>query len=167
MKKGSRSHKRKLFNQDEDKILLDLVEEYGENWILIARRMDARNPRQCKDRYLQYLSPTVNVGPWTVEEDNLLIEKQRMMGKNWVEISKFFKSRTDTAIKNRFQYLLKKGTLHESRQLENRVIQPISESRTIPVDCPQRHNEILIESLGYSLGNNGYVDIFASNESEY
>ena len=94
------------FTEREDNKLSDLVEEYGDkDWDFIASKMKGRNKRQCRERWHNYLSPSLNVSPWSPEEDALLIEKHGQCGPKWVRISKFFPNRTDTMIKNRFQML--------------------------------------------------------------
>jgi hypothetical protein len=54
---------------------------------------------------MNYLSPMLNTAAWTVEEDQLLLEKQREYGSRWAQIAKFFPNRTDGMVKNRFNLL--------------------------------------------------------------
>lgn len=75
------------------------------DWCKIADNMPNRNARQCRDRWINYLSPTVVNGKWTEEEDHLLIEKYLTMGNCWRQIAAFFPTRTDINIKNRFRKL--------------------------------------------------------------
>ena len=70
--------------------------------------MQTRNARQCKDRYTNYLSPQINLNPWSQEEDDLLIKKVNELGNKWVKISKFFIGRSDNSIKNRWYTHLNK-----------------------------------------------------------
>lgn len=78
------------------------------NWKLISKNFKNRNPRQCQERWEYYLSPDVNNGPWTAEEDALLYQKYAEYGSQWKVISSFFKGRTNTNVKNRFLYLERK-----------------------------------------------------------
>ena len=70
--------------------------------------MPGMNECQCRDRWTNYLSPTLNTFEWTSEEDSLLIEKVNQLGKKWVKISRFFNNRTDQMCKNRFNILERK-----------------------------------------------------------
>lgn len=71
-----KSHPRVPFTKAEDKKLRELVNRHGtSNWIPISKQMPGRNARQCRDRWLNYLSPDVVNGPWTAEEDELLVKK--------------------------------------------------------------------------------------------
>ena len=96
------------FTYEEDRMLRKLVKDYGEsNWDEIASFMKGRNKRQCHDRWYYYLSPKINNQPWTDEEDQRLIKECYNMNGKWVQISKKFKGRTDTQIKNRWNLLKK------------------------------------------------------------
>lgn len=98
--------RRQLFSYEEDEQLKKLVEQFGDkDWKFIARKMPGRSTRQCRERYKNYLSPEIKNGPWTKEEDELLREKYNEYGPHWSSISKFFKSRSDVNIKNRWSAL--------------------------------------------------------------
>ena len=112
-KKGSNLKPRSKFTEREDDTLSQLVEEFGEDWDIIVRNMRGRNKRQCKERWVNYLCPRLNVDPWTEAEDQLLLQKHEFFGSKWVCISKFFKNRTDTMVKNRYQMLLRKEKKQE------------------------------------------------------
>ena len=67
--------KKTKFSQEEDMLLIQMVEEYGENnWQEISTKMK-KTKRQCKDRFLSYLSPKINKNEWTSEEDIKLAQK--------------------------------------------------------------------------------------------
>ena len=90
------------FRPEEDRRLRNLVKKYGEmSWDEIAAKMEGRNVRQCHDRWYYYLSPALNISPWTEEEDKKLIMLTQEYNGKWVEISKKFNRRTDVQIKNR------------------------------------------------------------------
>ena len=109
---------RSTFTQEEDRKLKELVKEYGENsWSLIATQMPNRTTRQCRERYRHYLSPSIINGKWTPEDDKLLMSKYNELGPRWVSIAKFFQSRTDINVKNRWIVLMRKNaTMHFSVQ---------------------------------------------------
>ena len=94
------AHKRSQFSKHEDHKLRELVKVYGENnWCLIAKMMNSRNPRQCRDRYKNYLSPLVNSSPWSYEEEVQLDMLVQYFGKRWSILSKFFAGRTEINLK--------------------------------------------------------------------
>jgi hypothetical protein len=97
------------FTAAEDAQIKTLVDAFGErDWYAISLRMPGRTARQCKERWANYLSPSLNTAAWTAEEDNLLIAKQRQHGSRWALIAKFFPNRTDGMVKNRFNRILRR-----------------------------------------------------------
>lgn len=104
-KKSIKLHPKAKFSPVEDQKLKDLVAQYGENWDLISKLMVNRNQRQCKERWSNYLAPTVRRDPWTEKEDELLKKLYEEIGAKWVKISSHFPNRTDTNIKNRWMVL--------------------------------------------------------------
>jgi hypothetical protein len=97
---------RSKFTPDEDRQLRTLVEQFGEDsWSAIAEAIEGRTPRQCKERWTNYLCPELNSATWSETEDLLLLQKHREMGARWVAMAKFFPKRTDSMLKNRFNCL--------------------------------------------------------------
>lgn len=108
------------FSPCDDDRLRHIVEVLGdEDWNLIAQYMQYRNPRQCRERWQNYLCPSLNRSPWTDEEDRLLLQKQKELGSRWVQIATFFRNRTDAMVKNRFHVLKRRESKHRhSKQLQ-------------------------------------------------
>lgn len=97
-KGGNLRHK---FSKTEDEALRRLVAEHGEsNWATVAACMKNRTPRQCRERFKNYLSPAIKNGPWTPEEEALLEQKYREIGPKWAKIALFFEQRSDVNVKN-------------------------------------------------------------------
>lgn len=67
-----------------------------------------RHGRQCRERWNNHLDPSIARGPFTEEEDVKLFQIYKEIGKKWAEISKKMKNRTENAVKNRFNSLMKK-----------------------------------------------------------
>ena len=102
----SHKHPRFQFTHEEDIKLCQLVLTFGEgNWRKISYYFQTRNERQCKDRWMNFLSPNINKGEWTKEEDKILMDKYMEIGSQWKVISKYLKGRTHVSIRNRFQRL--------------------------------------------------------------
>jgi hypothetical protein len=92
--------------------LRESIAKYGQtNWIAVAAQIPNRTPRQCRERWLTYLDPSVNNGPWTVDEDGLLARKVAELGHRWREIEQFFPGRKDVSIKNHWRQLKQTGTI--------------------------------------------------------
>jgi hypothetical protein len=97
---------RSKFTSDEDALLIQAVQRFGIlNWKTISNQIKTKNARQCKERWDNYLNPSINTSEWSSEEDDFLLKKFEEFGPKWVKISKFFFNRTDTQCKNRIQKL--------------------------------------------------------------
>lgn len=94
------------FGESDDAQLRELVKAFGcKDWDLISMKMGNRNPRQCRERWEHYLSPKVNNGPWTPEEDKIMLARYAELGSRWNAIAKYLKGRTNTCVKNRYLFL--------------------------------------------------------------
>lgn len=114
--------KKSPFTCEEDKLLLQLVENYGKNdWkaisILMKKFNFNRNTRQCKDRYYHYLDPSIKQNfEWTKEEDDLLLNKVIEIGNKWKTMESFFPGRTEISLRNRFKLLQRKESKDERKK---------------------------------------------------
>lgn len=126
--------RRFAFTPEEDARLHTIVQIYHENWKAIASFMGTRTPRQCRERYLNYLAPGLVNDRWTSQEDQLLLEKQRIFGKRWIYIAQFFPRRSAANIKNRWAQLVKKGR-YFAQQFQNNLIR--QQERLEPVQLQQ------------------------------
>ena len=92
------------FKPEEDELLKELVRKYGENdWRRISRLMKNRSVRQCKDRWLQYLSPAANRSPWTMKEETQLLSLVKQYGKDWKVIAYSFPGRPIAQLRNKYK----------------------------------------------------------------
>lgn len=100
--------KRRFFTQNEDMLLTKAAIQYNEkSWNIIAQCVPGRTPRQCRDRWMNYLKPNLKFDPWTKEEDELLISLVNSHGTHWTKMISHFPGRSTNAIKNRWNWLLK------------------------------------------------------------
>ena len=96
---------RRKFTEKEDLILKNAVNIFGSyNWKIIASLVPGRNPRQCRDRYTNYLAPGLVHIEWSEDEDKLLAEKFNLFGPKWTQIRQYFPTRSANDIKNRYNY---------------------------------------------------------------
>lgn len=83
----------------------EIVEELYFKGIMRRRRTG----KQCRERWLFHLSnPALERGPFTEEEDKLLLELNKKHGNKWKVISSLMKNRTEHHIKNRYYTILRK-----------------------------------------------------------
>lgn len=152
-----RPHPKIKFTKEEDERLRQIVTHFGDqDWAVIADQMPGRNQRQCRERWLNYLSPHVNKEPFTIEEDQLLIEKHKEFGSRWVRIAKYFSGRSDTSIKNRWMILQRKILMEEEESFARTCddhasprVEPIFENATSkntptstsPIQIPEKQSK--------------------------
>jgi hypothetical protein len=98
---------RTKYDKREDERLRLLVHQYGtDDWSRIALFMCERTARQCRERWRNFLHPGLVNGPWTPEEDRLLIELYHQHGPNWGIMHRIhFPTRSNNNIKNHWAIL--------------------------------------------------------------
>jgi len=96
---------------EEDSKLVALVARWGPNdlWNRISKAFCyTRSPKQCRERWQNFLDPSLNNGSWTQAEDGLLLKLHAIHGSSWAQIASSFSGRTNDRVKRRVQALLRK-----------------------------------------------------------
>merc|ERR1719281_2192530 len=112
------------WSSSEDASLLRLVEQHKPNfnWKNIAEKIEGRNPKQCRERWTLNLDPTIRRGPWTAEEDALVVELLLKHGREYDLIAKELAARskserTKGQIKTRYRTVLQQQNPELMRQV--------------------------------------------------
>ena len=92
-----------MFTAEQDVQLRQLVELHGDqSWKTVASFLPGRTSRQCRERWMNYLSPLVKTMVWTPDQDQRLEELAELYSRNWSVIAKMFPYQTNTNVKNRW-----------------------------------------------------------------
>jgi len=118
--------KKHVWTTEEDAKLLECINAAAGKvrWSVVGKHMDGRSGKQCRERWHNHLSPDVRKSKWSAEEDRAIVEAVQLYGTRWSEIVKMFPGRTDNAIKNRWNSMLRKEDRRVKRILDEGELPP-------------------------------------------
>jgi hypothetical protein len=103
----AQSHRRASmgkWTEEEDELLRQAVKACGgKNWKKIAARLECRTDVQCLHRWQKVLRPGLVKGPWTTEEDSIVVQLVKEHGtKKWSHIARQLKGRLGKQCRERW-----------------------------------------------------------------
>lgn len=98
---------------EEDEKLVEYINNHGHgSWRSLPNLAGLlRCGKSCRLRWTNYLRPDIKRGPFTVEEEKLVIQLHAILGNRWAAIASQLPGRTDNEIKNLWNTHLKKRLL--------------------------------------------------------
>jgi hypothetical protein len=112
-----KGHKR-FFSPEDDSNLRSIKASFPQmSWNEVSEQMRGFSPRQLRERWCNYLSPTLNVNVWTAQDDQVLLGLHAELGPSWGVIGTRMGNRSAPDIKNRFHYLHRGGVCRPRRRL--------------------------------------------------
>lgn len=89
---------------EEDKHLIISVAFNGTIWSRVAETVPTKTDVQCRERWINVLTPEIKSEPWSREEDELLMKAVETIGVGkWAKVSKELPGRTDNSCWRRWK----------------------------------------------------------------
>jgi predicted pyridoxine 5'-phosphate oxidase superfamily flavin-nucleotide-binding protein len=104
---------RDRFTAEEDAKVTALVAQ-GLGWGQIAAAMNQRTKRQVRERWQDYLSPSLAVN-YTHDDDYRIEELHRQLGPRWAKIAAALGNRSGVSVRNRYRQLMRGRAKGEQR----------------------------------------------------
>ena len=83
-------------------------------WGEVCKVIPGRTAKQCRERWVNNLDPSINKGPWTPQEDQMMIQLHAEIGPCWAAIAKRITGRTENGVKIRWKSLMRtRGVIDE------------------------------------------------------
>ncbi|KAL9234461.1 hypothetical protein vseg_009332 [Gypsophila vaccaria] len=120
--------KKGAWSCEEDELLLKYVTLHGHcSWRSLPKNAGLqRCGKSCRLRWTNYLRPDIKRGPFTIEEEKLVMQLHAILGNRWAAIAAKLPGRTDNEIKNLWNTHLKKRLV--SMGLDPQTHEPASTS---------------------------------------
>jgi hypothetical protein len=125
--------KKRVWNEEDDKELLQLAVKYKHDWKKVGKRLSSTRKITKKlsflrNRYQKIKEANPNIGTkYTPEEDAKLSELVQTIGLDWATISKEFTNRDACSVRNRYYYHLK-----DKIQIMNKDTEEIKQNSEVP-----------------------------------
>ncbi|KAG8990050.1 hypothetical protein FRB94_004001 [Tulasnella sp. JGI-2019a] len=118
------SIRRGPWTEDEDKLLTRSVQEVesswsdskgakSKKWKKVAAMVPGRTNSQCRERWVNYLDPSISKKDWTSEEDKMLVALKES-GSKWVEVAAALNGRTDNQCMTRYNHIMDRKSTREA-----------------------------------------------------
>ncbi|EAX93197.1 Myb-like DNA-binding domain containing protein [Trichomonas vaginalis G3] len=119
---GTSGGSRSKFTEEEDRRLSKIISQLGtRDWEAISITMKTRSSRQCRDRWVNYICPSLTNEPYSPEEDSRLLDMYSKFGPRWSKISTHFRGRSPNGLRAHFKELMQQKEKTSLEEKTNEV----------------------------------------------
>lgn len=130
------------WSRNDDILLMELIDTYGQNWANIVHYMPGRSVHEVQERFTKKLDPNLKRCKFDKEEDELIIKFYEKYGNKWNEIAKYFKHRNASMIKNRYYSFIKKKLGRDNGASFTKSISENSSVYSLPVASTSGYRDV-------------------------
>ena len=85
------------------------MKEDGKSWADMSAVLPGRPRHHIRRRYLNVLDPALKKNvPWSIAEDQILLNHRTSLGNQWTEFSKMLPGRSPDNVKSHWSYVVKR-----------------------------------------------------------
>ena len=126
-----------LWKAEEDEQLRAAVRIHGSSsWPAVAAIIPGRNCKQCRERWNNYLDPTLKKGCWEPAEDKALMKGQEMFGGRWSLLAKLLPGRSQIQVRDRCRVLGLKAKQAKKLSTQTAALATTPSPRPAPATAP-------------------------------
>ncbi|KAK8657564.1 hypothetical protein V6N13_035795 [Hibiscus sabdariffa] len=124
--------KRGSWTEEEDKVLASYIKKHGVgSWNSLPEKAGLqRCGKSCRLRWMNYLSPDIKRGKFSLQEEQTIIQLHALLGNRWSAMVAHLPKRTDNEIKNHWNTHLKKRLMKMG--IDPMTHKPRSDASTSP-----------------------------------
>lgn len=111
-----------IFTEEEDEQINSLVARLPENsWQTISDILGTKTAKQCRDRWVNYINPSLKHDCWTIDEEILLLELFEEFGSSWSTIDRLMPNRSRNDIRYKWMKLTKNDERNNQLVLAEKI----------------------------------------------
>ena len=129
------------WSASEDEKIIECRKQGMVKWSKIATHIPGREGKQCRERWINHLDPSINHGQWTEQEDRILVALQSELGNKWTQIASQLPGRTENSVKNRWNVHIRKSKKRRDSKANGSVLPSMTKRPPEPQLSPIRLNE--------------------------
>jgi hypothetical protein len=120
------ARKSKWSVQEDDQLRAAIQKLGSSKWTQVATFVPGRTGKQCRERWLDKLSPDLLKDDWSAQEDSVLLAKQKELGHAWSKIREILPGRSISALKNRWNWLERRTIPNHADEFQAIVAEQIT-----------------------------------------